>query len=195
MAQLKMMNLDYQLILASNSPRRKELLSSLELNFKVEAYPIDESFPPDLKEDLVAEYIAKKKADGFRTLNQNELLITSDTVVINKGTILGKPSSKEEAFDMISSLSGNTHTVITGVMLRTLKKEVSFSESTHVTFRELSVSEIDHYINKYQPFDKAGAYGIQEWIGKIGIEKIEGDYYNVVGLPLEKLYLTLSQKF
>lgn len=190
-----MMNLDYQLILASNSPRRKELLSSLELNFKVEAYPIDESFPQDIKEDLVAEYIAKKKADGFRALNQNELLITSDTVVINEGTILGKPSSREEAFDMISSLSGNTHTVITGVVLRTLKKEVSFSESTHVTFRELSVEEIDHYINKYQPFDKAGAYGIQEWIGKIGIEKIEGDYYNVVGLPLEKLYLTLFQEF
>ena len=189
------MNLDYQLILASNSPRRKELLDSLELEFTVEAYPVNETFPQDLRKEKVAEYIAKKKSDGFRVLKDNELLIASDTVVVNQEEILGKPQGKDEAFKMISSLSGNTHTVITGVVLRTLKKEISFSVATQVTFRELRDSEIHYYIKKYTPFDKAGGYGIQEWIGKIGIERIEGDYYNVVGLPLERLYETLLTEF
>lgn len=189
------MNLDYQLILASNSPRRKELLHSLELDFTVEVYPVNETFPADLRSNEVAEYLAQKKADGFRKLKENELLITSDTVVIHKEEILGKPQGKDEAFEMISSLSGNTHTVMTGVTLRTLQKEISFSVATQVTFRTLRESEIHHYIEAYKPFDKAGAYGIQEWIGKMGIEKIEGDYYNVVGLPLHKLYTTLLREF
>lgn len=189
------MNLDYQLILASKSPRRKELLESLEIGFTIEAYPVDETYPDDLEHSMVAEFIALKKADGFRPLRENELLMTSDTVVINKKEILGKPKDKEMAFSMLKSLSNSQHEVITGVCLRTLKKEVTFSVATKVTFRSLSHEEIYHYISTYQPFDKAGAYGIQEWIGKIGIEKIEGDYYNVMGLPLGALYQQLHQHF
>lgn len=189
------MNLPYQLILASNSPRRKELLQSLELDFAVEVYATDESFPADLETEKVAEFIAQKKAEAFRPLHESELLITSDTVVINDGQILGKPSDKLEAIEMLTNLSGKQHQVTTAVCLKTLQKEISFSVTTEVYFSELDEATIEHYVDQYKPFDKAGAYGIQEWIGKVGISKIEGDYYNVVGLPLFELNRTLLTEF
>ena len=137
--------------------------------------------------DQVAAHLAEKKANAHE-LQPDELLITADTVVILDNAILGKPSSLDEATEMLSKLSGKTHTVMTGVCLKTNKETKVFSDSTKVTFRRLSTEEIDFYVNTYQPLDKAGAYGIQEWIGKVGIKSIDGDYYNVVGLPLQKLY-------
>lgn len=189
------MNLPYRLILASNSPRRKELLKSLELDFTVEVYPTDESFPPNLDTDKVATYIAQQKSDAFRSLEENELLITSDTIVINEGQILGKPANREEAIDMITGLSSKKHEVMTAVVLKTNSKIFSFSVTTEVYFSELTQEQIEHYVDEYQPYDKAGSYAIQEWIGKIGISKIDGDYYNVVGLPLFELYKVLQREF
>jgi len=190
--QSEKMNLPYHLILASKSPRRQELLRSLELDFEIRTNEVDESFPASMVVNNVAEYLAVKKSEAFDALKSNELVITSDTTVLNEGRILNKPKNAKEAFGMIQSLSGKTHQVITGICLRSSKKKVSFSETTKVTFRELKDTEIEHYIERYKPFDKAGAYGIQEWIGMIGIQKIEGDYYNVMGLPLFRVYEELS---
>jgi septum formation protein len=187
------MNLAYRLILASKSPRRQELLRSLEVDFEIRTKEVDESFPDDLEPPLVAEFLATKKSAAFEELAENELLLTSDTTVICDGKILNKADYYTEAFGMIKLLSGKSHEVVTGVCLRTRNQKVVFSETTKVTFTELSDSEINHYIKQYKPFDKAGAYGIQEWIGMIGIEKIEGDFYNVMGLPLHKLYRALLQ--
>lgn len=187
------MNLAYHLILASKSPRRQELLRSLELDFEIRTTDVDESFPAELDPSLVAEFLATKKSEAFNELKETELLLTSDTTVICNGQILNKADDYTEAFGMIKTLSGKSHEVVTGVCLRTINRKVTFSETTKVTFVELSDSEIDHYIKQYKPFDKAGAYGIQEWIGMIGIEKIEGDFYNVMGLPLHKLYKALLQ--
>lgn len=192
MDQSEKMNLPYHLILASKSPRRQELLRSLELDFEIRTNEVDESFPASMVVNNVAEYLAVKKSEAFDALKSNELVITSDTTVLNEGRILNKPKNAKEAFGMIQSLSGKTHQVITGICLRSSKKKVSFSETTKVTFRELKDTEIEHYIERYKPFDKAGAYGIQEWIGMIGIQKIEGDYYNVMGLPLFRVYEELS---
>ncbi|OEK05256.1 Maf family nucleotide pyrophosphatase [Roseivirga misakiensis] len=186
------MNLNYHIILASKSPRRQELLRSLGLDFEVQVKSIDESFPPNTPALKVAEFIAQKKSEAFGPLNKDVLLITSDTVVIADGKILGKPKDSSEAFAMISSLSGNTHSVATGVCLRTTDKVDSFTSVTSVSFDALEDQEILHYINTYMPFDKAGSYGIQEWIGMIGINKIEGDFYNVMGLPLNALYKRLK---
>ncbi|WP_323756659.1 Maf family nucleotide pyrophosphatase [Roseivirga sp.] len=186
------MNLPYRLILASKSPRRQELLRSLEVDFEIRTKEVDESFPATMPVNEVAEYLAVKKSEAFENLKANELVITSDTTVLNEGQILNKAENTEEAFEMIQSLSGKTHQVITGVCLRSSNKSVSFSETTKVTFRVLEKAEIEHYIQNYQPFDKAGAYGIQEWIGMVGIEKIEGDFYNVMGLPLHRLYKELK---
>ena len=188
-----MMNLNYRLILASKSPRRQALLRSLDLEFEVKVKPIDESFPESTPPSEVAEYLANQKSMAFGKLNNNELLITSDTVVISQSEILGKAKSYDEAFGMIKMLSGKTHSVATGVCLRSTEKTLSFTEITHVTFDDLKDESIDYYINQYEPFDKAGAYGIQEWIGMVGIKKIEGDYYNVVGLPLHRLYKELNR--
>jgi len=182
------MNLPYHLILASKSPRRQELLRSLEVDFEIRTKEVDESFPATIPVNEVAEYLAVKKSQAFEDLKGSELVITSDTTVLNDGQILNKAENAQEAFEMIQSLSGKTHQVITGVCLRSSNKKVSFSETTKVTFRKLEKAEIEHYIKNYKPFDKAGAYGIQEWIGMVGIEKIEGDFYNVMGLPLHKLY-------
>jgi septum formation protein len=187
------MNLAYHLILASKSPRRQELLRSLEVDFEIRTKEVDESFPDDLEPPLVAEYLAVKKSAAFEELAENELLLTSDTTVICDGKILNKAADYTEAFSMIKMLSGKTHEVVTGVCLRTSNQNVAFSETTKVNFAKLSDSEIDHYIKQNKPFDKAGAYGIQEWIGMIGIEKIEGDFYNVMGLPLHRLYKALLQ--
>ncbi len=193
--QSKKMNLPYKVILASKSPRRQELLKSLELDFSIKVRSIDESFPSALDANKVAEYIAIKKSEAFNDLAEDELLLTSDTVVKVGDQILGKAETVEEAAEMLSLISGKSHEVMTGVCLKTKAKTISFSETTIVHFKQLSQAEIDHYIATYKPFDKAGAYGIQEWIGMIGITKIEGDYYNVMGLPLQKLYKVLLENF
>lgn len=187
------MNLAYRLILASKSPRRQELLRSLEVDFEIRTKEVDESFPLDLASHLVAEYLAVKKSEAFDELAINELLLTSDTTVICDSKILNKAADYTEAFSMIKMLAGKSHEVVTGVCLRTSDQKLAFSETTKVTFAELSDSEINHYIKQYKPYDKAGAYGIQEWIGMIGIEKIEGDFYNVMGLPLHRLYKAFQQ--
>lgn len=189
------MNLAYRLILASKSPRRKELLDTLDIPFQVETYPVEEDFPEAMPPEEVAEFLAIKKAKGFRQLQQSELLLTSDTTVILNAKILGKPANRTEAIAMLTALSGTRHAVVSGVCLTTSTQQVSFSEKTAVNFRRLNPDEIEYYVDQYHPFDKAGAYGIQEWIGKIGITSIEGDYYNVVGLPLQSLYRQLQSNF
>lgn len=187
-----MMNLTYRLILGSKSPRRKELLKSLGVSFETQVRPVDESFPLDLPVTELAEYIARKKASAFEDLGDDELVITSDTVVICNDQAMAKASDEEEAKSMLSMISGKRHQVMTGVCLKTKERIQSFAETTEVVFAEIKQEEIDFYIQQYQPFDKAGAYGIQEWIGMIGIERIEGDYYNVMGLPLHRLYQELK---
>lgn len=182
------MNLPFRLILGSKSPRRQELLKSLGFDFEVKVKPVDETFPEEHPVENIAELLAIKKASAFNDMNPDELVITSDTVVICQGKALAKPANFEEAKSMLQLLSGNTHEVITGVCLKGYQQTISFSETTKVVFDDLKEEEIDFYIKQYQPFDKAGAYGIQEWIGMIGIKGIEGDYYNVMGLPLHSLY-------
>lgn len=186
------MNLNYRLILASKSPRRQELLAKLDLDFEVRVKSIDESYPETLAKESIAEYLAIEKSNAFNNLSDNELLITSDTTVVYQDSLLEKASNEEEAIQMLKKLSGKTHAVITGVCLRTNSKTHSFSETTLVHFDHLSDEDTQYYIAKYKPFDKAGAYGIQEWIGMVGVNRIEGDFYNVMGLPLNKLYKALK---
>ncbi len=177
------------IILASQSHRRKQLLEQLGYTSSQRSKDTDESFPPDIDSKEVAEFLSRKKAAAYKNeIKENDLLITSDTVVILNDQILNKADNPDMAFRMISSLSGNVHEVMTGVCLQSMNKKVSFSVKTKVHFKTLSEEEIWHYIGQYQPFDKAGAYGIQEWIGFIGVEKIEGSFYNVMGLPLKELY-------
>lgn len=186
---------NYHIILASNSPRRRELLAGLGLEFEVRVLPdIDESYPDTLPASETAEYIAGKKAQAYRehAMGDNELIITADTVVIVGNEVLGKPADAAEAAVMLHKLSGCTHQVITGVWLTTTQRSVHFSVKTDVTFKELMPSEIDYYISHYQPFDKAGAYGIQEWIGYIGCTGLHGSYYNVMGLPVQRIYTELQ---
>ncbi len=186
--------LNREIILASNSPRRKELLNNLDIPFKVIVKnDLDETVPQNIKAEDVAKYLAEKKASFYKDLvkQKNGILITADTIVLNDGMILGKPSGYDEAFRMLRSLSGKLHKVITGVAVTSKDKQTVFDSVTKVYFKELSDNEIDHYITNFKPFDKAGAYGIQEWIGMIGITKIEGSYFNVVGLPVQKLYTVL----
>jgi len=183
----------FTIILGSASPRRKELLTDIGLIFNIQTTDKEENFPIELKEQEIAEFLAKQKSDFLsENLNPEDLLITADTIVSFNKELLKKPSNKEEAFNTLSKLSGNTHKVITGVCIKTLEKEVVFSSTTMVTFNKLTKDEINYYINNYKPYDKAGAYGIQEWIGKIGIENIDGSYANVVGLPTSKLYEQLK---
>lgn len=179
---------NYHLILASNSPRRKELLEGLDLPFtvKVKKY-VPEDYPKDLPVAQVPQFIAKEKASAYDVC-QGELLLTADTVVVVGQEVLGKPVDESDARRMLRLLSGRTHQVITGVCLTTTSQQKAFSVSTNVTFKELSDDEINYYISKYQPFDKAGAYGIQEWIGYVGVTKLEGSYYNVMGLPVQRIY-------
>jgi len=187
-AQLKSINL----ILASNSPRRQELLKSLGLPFEIRLKDIDEQYPKDLVHSAISDYLARLKSLAFENeLNDRDLLITSDTIVWHENTALGKPKSKDDAFQMLQKMSNKTHEVITSVCLKSLKKELIFNATTKVTFKALSDKEIDFYINHYNPMDKAGAYGIQDWIGQIGITKIEGSYYNVMGFPIDKIYTQL----
>ena len=176
-----------KLILASNSPRRRELLSGLGLDYEVRVMKdIDESFPETLQGEEIPIYISRKKAEAYQ-LSDNELLLTADTIVYLEGRVLGKPSSTDEACQMLSDLSGKTHQVITGVTLTTTSMQHSFSSVSDVTFAALTQQEISYYVEHYKPMDKAGAYGIQEWIGYIGIESIEGSFYNVMGLPVQRL--------
>ena len=186
---------DYKMILASNSPRRRELLAGLGVDFEVRVLPdIDESYPATLPALQTAEYIACKKAAAYReVMADDELVITADTVVIVGDEVLGKPSDAAEAALMLRKLSGRTHHVVTGVCLTTCEQTVQFSVRTDVTFKQLTDDEIDFYIKKYQPFDKAGAYGIQEWIGYIGCTGLNGSYYNVMGLPVQRIYTELQQ--
>lgn len=178
------------IIMASRSSRRHALLRQLDIKFRITPLDFDESFPDTIKVEEVAEYISHNKALTFPEdkLNDNTLVITADTIVAVDNTILGKPNDEEEAKEMLNILSGRTHQVITGFSLRSKKGSQSFSSITTVKFKELSENEIDYYVDEYQPYDKAGGYGIQEWIGKIGVEWIEGSFYNVMGLPIQKLY-------
>ena len=182
-----------KLILASNSPRRKELLAGLGLPFEVRVLQdIDESYPADLPVSDVALYIAGKKADAYRAVvKADELIITADTVVIVGDEILGKPVDEADAVRMLRLLSGRTHQVTTGVCLLTATKEHRFAVTTDVTFKALSDEEIHYYVDTYKPFDKAGAYGIQEWIGYVGVTCLHGSYYNVMGLPVQRIYEAL----
>ncbi|WP_372652315.1 Maf-like protein [Draconibacterium sp.] len=185
----------YNFILASKSPRRQELLKSLGIDFQVKTKDVDENYPQELSADQIPGYLAEKKAKAFANeLNNNDLLITADTIVVLNGKVLEKPDDYDHAFKMLSELSGKMHEVITGVCLSSTKKSVVFSSLTNVQFKQLTNTEIDYYITHFKPFDKAGAYGIQEWIGAIGISHIEGSFYNVMGLPLQKLYEEI-QKF
>jgi septum formation protein len=183
-----------KLILASGSPRRKQILEEAGISFVVDFKNTPEAYPSDIPADEVAAYLARLKAEAFRSeINNDEVLITADTIVLDDHRILGKPADAKEAFDMLRSLSGKKHRVITGVCIFSLKKEVVFSDITEVYFSDLDDNQIDYYIKNFKPFDKAGAYGIQEWIGLIGIEKISGSYFNVVGLPIHRLYQELKK--
>ncbi|MCQ2112358.1 MAG: Maf-like protein [Bacteroidaceae bacterium] len=180
----------YRVVLASNSPRRKELLAGLGIQFEVRTgIEVDESFPVTLPAEEVAEYISHKKAHAYLpTLASDELLITADTIVTIDGEILGKPKDREDAFRMLRQLAGRVHKVITGVTIVKDGNVKSFSSVTNVTFANLTDEEIAYYVDNYKPFDKAGAYGIQEWIGFVGVKHIEGSYFNVMGLPIQRLY-------
>ncbi len=179
---------DKKIILASNSPRRKQFLTDLGISFEVKPSNVDETYPEDLKHSQITDFIANVKASGFENLKDNEIVITSDTLVWNEKIVLGKPQNANEAFCMIKGLSNKTHEVISSVCLKSKHNSKTFNAITFVTFSELTDDEIWYYINTFKPFDKAGAYGIQEWIGLIGISEIKGSYTNVVGLPMEKLY-------
>ena len=186
-----------QIILASNSPRRRELMTDAGFSFNVaEKYEIDEVYPSDMVAEDVAEYLSRLKSDGYpHTLTDKQILITADTVVIVNEEILGKPINRDDAVRMLRLLSGCSHKVVTGVTIRTAERLHSFSSVSSVEFRRMSTEEIDYYIDNYAPYDKAGAYGIQEWIGYVGIERIEGSFYNVMGLPIQRLYAELDKMF
>lgn len=184
----------YQIILASNSPRRKELMSGLGVDYVVNTLPdVDESYPDSLQGGDIPEFIACKKAGAYRSILQpGELLITADTIVWLDGKVLGKPQGREGAMEMLRALSGKKHQVFTGVCLTTTEWQKSFTAASDVLFDELSDEEITYYVDRYQPMDKAGAYGVQEWIGYIGVHSISGSFYNIMGLPIQKLYKVLK---
>jgi len=184
----------YKIILASNSPRRQQLLYEMGIHFEVRVKPVNEVFPENLSNEEVAIFLCELKANAFveDEFKDDELLITADTIVCLGDEILNKPNDRPHAIEMLTKLSGKMHEVITGVCLRSKEKMKSFSVSTNVYFRELSMNEIVHYVHVFEPFDKAGAYAIQEWIGIVGIKKINGSYFNVVGLPTEALFEALT---
>jgi len=186
---------NYKIILGSRSPRRKYLLEELGIEFEVTpAKSFDETYPKDLDRDEISSHLAKLKSLVFKDYLKNDtILITADTIVWLKNKVIGKPETFNDAVNILKKLSGNCHQVITGVCITDLNKQVTFSSKTDVFFKELSLEEIQYYIKKYKPFDKAGAYGIQEWIGYIGIKKIIGSFYNVMGLPIQKLYCELER--
>ena len=185
----------YKIVLASNSPRRRELLSGLNLEYTVMVLPdIDESYPDTLKGEEIPMYISREKAEAYRnSMAEDELIITADTVVCINEKVLGKPRTQEEAKEMLRELSGKTHQVITGVCLMTCGLQRTFSATTQVTFDVLTEDEIEFYVEKFRPLDKAGAYGVQEWIGFVGVSRLEGSYFNVMGLPVQRLYQELKK--
>lgn len=182
-----------KIILASKSPRRQELMKGLGLNFEVRTKDIEETYPSDLKPEDVPVFLAEKKANEFlHDLKENEVIITSDTIVIHRGKILEKPGSKEHAQTMLRTLADSEHTVVTGVCIQSTEKKVVFSDHTLVAFNPLTDEEIDFYIDNYEPFDKAGSYGAQDWIGFVAIKKLTGSYFNVMGLPVHRVYAELK---
>ena len=185
---------NYDIILASNSPRRKELLQRLGLPFKVRTlFGVDESFPENLRGEDIALYIARKKAEAYKSsMSSKELLITADTIVCLDGVVMGKPYGAENAKTILRQLSGRVHQVITGLTVLTQVKQESFAVTSHVKFANVTEDEIDYYVDNYLPFDKAGAYGIQEWFGLVAVEELRGSYFNVMGLPVQRLYTVLK---
>ncbi|MCO6149299.1 Maf-like protein [Flavobacterium sp. NRK1] len=185
---------NYKLILASGSPRRQQFLRELDTNFEVRLKEVEEIYPETLQGAEITDYLAELKASALEeTLSEDEILITSDTIVWHEGKALGKPKDKEDAFIMLKSLSGKTHEVITSVCIKNADKSETFNETTRVTFNILTDEEISYYLEEYKPYDKAGSYGIQEWIGLVAISRIEGSYANVVGMPVDKVYQYLTQ--
>ncbi len=184
----------YNIVLASNSPRRKELLQRMGVNFKVRTlFGIDESYPDSLRGEDIVRYISRNKAQAYRSsMAPNELLITADTIVYDEGEVMGKPKTAEQAKEMLHKLSGKSHQVITGVTIVTADRTEDFGVTSQVKFAEITDEEINFYVDNYLPFDKAGAYGIQEWIGIVAVEEIKGSYFNVVGLPVQRLYQKLK---
>ncbi len=186
------MNFSRPLILASSSPRRQYLMREAGFQFEVRVPDIDESFPPEMPVTKVPNYLAEKKARVFETQLQDQIVVTSDTVVILNNKILNKPLDRTEAIEMLSQLSGHTHTVITAVCLLSREKVDCFDDRTDVTFKKLTLEEIEFYVDNYKPFDKAGAYGAQDWIGLVAIQKINGSYFTVMGMPMHLVYLHLK---
>jgi septum formation protein len=183
-----------RIILASGSPRRKQLLEWAEVPFEIVVKETDETFPAGLKVDEVAIHIARQKAMAVRSMvNNDSIILAADTIVVLNERIIGKPKDRQDAINILADLSGHQHRVITGVVIVSDKKEISFSDSTDVYFHELSLEQIEFYVNKYKPYDKAGAYAIQEWIGVVGIRSVEGDFYNVMGLPVSRVVRELEK--
>jgi septum formation protein len=182
---------NYNIILASQSPRRQQFLKDLDLSFSIQLKEVEEIYPDNLKAEEITDFLADLKSKPFTDLKENDLLITSDTIVWLDGKALGKPKDENDAIAILKQLSGKKHQVITSVSIKGAHFQKIFNDTTAVYFKELTTSEISYYVKKHQPFDKAGAYGIQEWIGFIGIERIEGSYFNVMGLPVQKLYKEL----
>ncbi|MFD1316000.1 Maf-like protein [Namhaeicola litoreus] len=189
-----MINFPYKIILASASPRRQDFLKALEIPFEIRLKEVEEVFPPTLKREEITNFLAILKAEPFlKELKKDEILITSDTIVWLDNAALGKPKNYHEAFSMLKSLSGRMHEVITSICLTSNRKQVIKHDMTKVYFKELKEEEIKFYLESFKPYDKAGSYGIQEWIGLIAVTKIEGSYFNVMGLPTEKLYTSLEE--
>lgn len=185
---------NYDLLLGTKSPRRRELMSGADLPFTVVGFDVDESYPADMQADEVPLHLARLKSEGYPArLSANQILITADTIVIADGRIMGKPSDRDTAIRMLQRLSGRRHTVVTGVVMRDTDRMHGFSAQSQVWFRHLDKDEIEYYVDTYSPYDKAGSYGIQEWIGYVGIERIEGSFYNVMGLPIQQLYVNLNK--
>ena len=184
-----------KLIVASNSARRQQLMRDAGFEFEVHVLDVDETLEVGISNEQAAVYLAEKKNKAYRAIFKDEIVLTSDTVVVSNGEILGKPIDEKEAFKMIASMSGKSHEVISGVCISSPDHKVSFSDTTKVLFEELSPVEIEYYIKNYQPYDKAGSYGIQEWLGMIGIQSIAGSFYNVMGLPINRVYQTLRSEF
>ena len=185
---------NFQIILGSQSPRRQELLNGLNIHFEVKVIDVEETYPSQLVGVDIPMYLAEKKADAFLdSMNENTLLITADTIVWHEGRVFGKPTAKADATRMLKALSGKTHQVITGVCISTLYKRKTFHVISEVRFARLTPEEIEYYLQNFEPYDKAGSYGVQEWIGYIGVEYIEGSYFNVMGLPIQRLYTELKR--
>jgi septum formation protein len=184
---------DYKIILASGSPRRQDLFKNLDIDFSIDVREVDESYPPDLKRIEITDHLARLKATAFDTIESNEIIITSDTLVWKDGIAIGKPANLAEAKKMLRNLSGEMHEVITSVCFTVKNFQKVIHDTTKVWFKTLTEDEIDYYLNAYNPLDKAGSYGVQEWIGYIGIDRLEGSYFNVMGLPTRLVYKTLME--